>query len=268
MAYCDWRVWTATITRSRIVVVSGLFVLVACGGSARVEVGDSANAGQRGALAGAPAVGGMAGALAGAPGAGGGGGGAASAGAPASGSGGAASTGAIGGAEPMALAGAGGDSGDSGDPGACISSDGRRYKEGEQFEEACNTCRCEANGAALCTQVACQGCTYQGKRYGSGDVFPDRDGCNTCTCQGRGVSCTKEAHCACQPEREWWLHYVVMGQPCQAENFACPSLTTPFVNACGCGCESQAVCTEFVSCTPSAPKPCFNSNCPYSKPAP
>ncbi|MFT3768349.1 MAG: hypothetical protein QM820_23115 [Minicystis sp.] len=147
--------------------------------------------------------------------------------------------------------------------------EGQTYTPGQQFPagDGCNTCECEPDGIVGCTLVACETCTFEGKTYQWGDSFPAGDGCNICTCSDGGlISCTKLA-CTCNPQSEWWRHYVADSPAeCQVIDFACQPNTTMFANACGCGCEQDASCPKFFDCQP--PNQCdlekIMAECPFS----
>jgi hypothetical protein len=142
---------------------------------------------------------------------------------------------------------------------------GKTYYPGDTFPagDGCNQCSCTDYGEVSCTLGLCDPtCTYGGKKYTPGESFPSLDGCNTCTCTGTGVGCTKKA-CACDPAKEWWRKYYTPKE-CAA-GVACPAYTTPFQNACGCGCEQDASCPEWYDCMPPSPcDPDEMKKCPYS----
>jgi len=83
--------------------------------------------------------------------------------------------------------------------------DGIEYGVGAIFPagDGCNTCECAADGAVLCTTIACSidggpttdggtGCFYDGVEWAPGQSFPPVGaGCGTCSCQPDGnVICT------------------------------------------------------------------------------
>lgn len=145
---------------------------------------------------------------------------------------------------------------------------GKVYQAGESFPagDGCNTCSCMGGGQVACTAAYCGAtCTYGGKQYAAGDTFPALDGCNKCTCTDQGVTCTEIA-CACDPAKEWWRSYVGKSpEECMTIKYACPANTTSFANPCGCGCEQDASCPEFIDCMPPAPD-CdkWKAKCPFS----
>jgi hypothetical protein len=152
---------------------------------------------------------------------------------------------------------------------------GQTYSQGESFPagDGCNTCTCdpEGSGEAMCTLMACPGCVYAGEGHVPGETFPALDGCNTCTCQPDGtVSCTEIA-CPCDPAAEWWREYMSQdAQECLLLDFGCPPNTVRFDNQCGCGCEQDATCPQYLDCMP--PAQCtpeqiqeFTDQCPYSQ---
>lgn len=145
---------------------------------------------------------------------------------------------------------------------------GQHYAPGQSFPagDGCNTCTCDSGGGVSCTEMACPtACVYGGKPYQIGETFPALDGCNTCTCtQPKVVSCTTKA-CACDPAKEWWRNYVATDpKTCMVIDYACPEYTTGFQNECGCGCEQDKSCPQFIDCMP--PKDCTDlvKKCPYS----
>lgn len=114
----------------------------------------------------------------------------------------------------------------------------------------------------------CEGvyCYHDGKQYKVGESRPADDGCNTCSCMDNGGwACTK-IFCGCNPETEWWRDYVLEDeQQCWAAYIVCPEHTTYFSNSCGCGCEQDRSCPEWINCMP--PRDCsdLRSKCPYSE---
>jgi hypothetical protein len=146
---------------------------------------------------------------------------------------------------------------------------GMQYSVGDSFPagDGCNTCDCEPDGTVICTEVACSGgCTYAGMMYPEGASFPALDGCNTCTCSGGAVGCTTVA-CACDPEKEWWNHYVATDPAqCAVIDYGCPMSTSGFENDCGCGCTQDPSCPQSFDCQPPATcdVPALQAMCPYS----
>lgn len=146
---------------------------------------------------------------------------------------------------------------------------GQTYKPGDSFPagDGCNDCTCMENGQVSCTLAYCAPvCVYAGVEYPAGATFPALDGCNKCTCNSDGtVGCTEIA-CPCDPANEWWRNYVATNpKTCEVIDYACTGNTTPFTNACGCGCEQDASCPQVIDCKP--PKPCdpaLIEKCPYS----
>jgi Pacifastin inhibitor (LCMII) len=202
--------------------------------------------------------------------------------------------------------GSGGSTGGSGGSGAGCDSDGVHYAVGESFPapDGCNTCTCQASGAAICSELACSSgcdyngqhyqpgeswsldacnscfcgtdgsvactgaycppCTYAGQQYDFGQTFQALDGCNTCSCDAGGVSCTELA-CACDPANEWWQSYTSTDPAfCATLKYACPPETTAFQNACGCGCVQDSSCPPTVDCTPAGTTCDLAAKCPYS----
>ena len=141
----------------------------------------------------------------------------------------------------------------------------RQYAPGESFasDDGCNTCTCAPDGQYSCTDLPCppSDCLYLGVKRLAGESFPSRDGCNTCQClSGGNVGCT-EINCPCKPEAEWWRRYVARSQQeCAVIDFDCSSYTTNFSNECGCGCEQEVRCAEYITDT----IPEFRALCPFS----
>lgn len=86
-----------------------------------------------------------------------------------------------------------------GDGQHCSWTSATKYNIGDAVPspDACNTCRCTAQGIA-CTTKACatgvsETCSYGGRDYANGASFPASDACNTCTCGAGGVTCTELA---------------------------------------------------------------------------
>ena len=64
---------------------------------------------------------------------------------------------------------------------------------------------------------------------------------------GTTITC-QEAECF--PDREPNRSYVGQGSACDAVDFDCIEGTTAFHDECGCGCEQDESCPEFVDCEP------------------
>ena len=154
---------------------------------------------------------------------------------------------------------------------ACVQGcdyNGKLYQPGESYPatDGCNTCTCQMDGQSICTKLACAvTCTYAGKTYTMGEQFPALDGCNTCTCTDQGISCT-EMLCACNPDTEWWREYVAKDpQKCMVIDYMCVENTKSFSNSCGCGCEQDASCPQYIDCMPPAPDcDAMKKKCPFS----
>jgi hypothetical protein len=79
---------------------------------------------------------------------------------------------------------------------------------------------------------------------------------------GNGSACNAEL----EPDRE----YVGESrEECMVVRFSCPENTTMFANDCGCGCEQDESCPDFVDCMPGGnPNPgCTaeeRARCPYT----
>lgn len=143
---------------------------------------------------------------------------------------------------------------------------GEYYAPGESWKpDACNTCYCDESGQSACTGAYCAPeCVYAGATYQVGESFPALDGCNTCSCTDGGISCTKVG-CACDPQKEWWRHYVALSpSECAVIDYGCPENTKGFENACGCGCEQDASCPPTIDCLPPTDCSDLVKKCPYS----
>jgi hypothetical protein len=120
--------------------------------------------------------------------------------------------------------------------------------------DGCNTCYCDAGSttgtaAVSCTKAACVGsCSYAGTMYANGASFASTDGCNSCSCSNGNVLCTAMA-CVCNPSTEYWRNYVSTSPTeCMLIDYACPTNSAGFGNACGCGCEQNRNCPEYFYC--------------------
>lgn len=138
------------------------------------------------------------------------------------------------------------------------------YASGTSWKCDCNTCFC-MDGRVGSTAVACFACTYEGNNRYAGESFRSADGCNTCTCESDGsVACTDKA-CTCDPDKEWNRKYVSTPEGCQLIDFACTGNTKGFGNSCGCGCEQDASCPQYINCIPGAADcSAMTEKCPLS----
>lgn len=86
-----------------------------------------------------------------------------------------------------------------------------------------------------------QGCSYDGKRYASGDSFPATDGCNSCSCDHGSVSCT-EMGCSnppsisCEQVETFYDQQLQEAKKCDPHDPNACSLRVG--SALGCGCET------------------------------
>ena len=110
----------------------------------------------------------------------------------------------------------------------------------------CSTIWC-AKPTAQCTAVpTCD----------SGDTqvqgtCPASASCYQRTVCGTTISCVKSTADTCNPTNEYNRHYfATSSDSCQVVKFACPANTTAFFNSCGCGCEQDASCPQYVDCMP------------------
>lgn len=89
-------------------------------------------------------------------------------------------------------------------------------------------------------------------------------------CKG-GCYVALDGGAACDPAAELHQRSYVSTDPsqCKVIKYSCIMGTTPFSNACGCGCEQAATCPDWFNCMPGpgAP-PCdvtaIQTQCPYS----
>jgi hypothetical protein len=96
--------------------------------------------------------------------------------------------------------------------------------------------------------------------------------CYERTVCGTTISCMKSATGACNPTTEYNRNYIATStSSCQAVKFACPANTTAFFNSCGCGCEQDASCPQYVDCMPGpgtqdplCSSTGANDRCPYT----
>lgn len=125
-----------------------------------------------------------------------------------------------------------------------------------------------------CWQVWCAPATVQcaavpvcdaGDPEISGECPPDLS-CYTRTLCGSTIKC-RRASTACDPESEYNRNYVADAEGCKLIKFTCQTNTTMFSNECGCGCEQDSTCPEFVDCMPgpgTRPALCSNTSCPFT----
>jgi hypothetical protein len=123
-----------------------------------------------------------------------------------------------------------------------------------------------AGGAVIC----CNGMPL----CGAGDtLIASPDACPAGTqCYSISLCCTQiwcaKASSVCNVSTDYNLHYVgTSSAQCQTIKFVCPTNTTMFSNACGCGCQQSASCPEYVDCMPGPSTPnslCSDNTCPYT----
>jgi hypothetical protein len=89
-------------------------------------------------------------------------------------------------------------------------------------------------------------------------------------CYSNSICCTT-VWCirttTCNPAAEYNRNYVGSSpSQCAVIDFVCPAYTTYFSNQCGCGCEQDASCPQYVDCMPGGPVDplCASNNCPYT----
>jgi hypothetical protein len=103
-------------------------------------------------------------------------------------------------------------------------------------------------------------------------VCPTNGACYERTLCGSTLLCASapDGGATCNPSTEYNRDYVGLGDQCQLIDFMCGDNTTPFFNECGCGCEQDSSCPEWVDCMPGpTPNPqCgqdFLTTCPYTQ---
>merc|ERR1711862_446791 len=92
------------------------------------------------------------------------------------------------------------------DEGVCVDNAGVTRVPGESWKEQCNTCQCDSDGNALCTEIFCNNdddavevCTdSQGKSRIPGESW--NEDCNTCRCVSTGVCVVKDSVSTSSPE--------------------------------------------------------------------
>jgi hypothetical protein len=208
-----------------------LWIAAACGGATNTSEGDGGVGGAAGATGGKPGTGGAR------PGAGG------------AGTGAAAGTGGV-----------------SGGPVCCLAAPA--CGDGEKQlppGEPCPTGFDCYDSTVCCATIRCARAAGQCDAYPSCDPgdreltssCPPIGGCYSRTLCGTTVWCVKapstEGGTACNPAVEHDRRYIgTSPQQCQLIDFGCPSNTIYFSNGCGCGCEQNASCPEWVDCMPGA----------------
>lgn len=115
--------------------------------------------------------------------------------------------------------------------------------------DGCNECKCQPGGGVSCTTSPCpSACTYAGRTYANGDWFLAVDGCNKCSCAD-GVTTCSEMDCKCDTQQEYWRQYIAYSpNECASITYRCQPGSTPFSNACGCGCEQSPDCPASFFC--------------------
>jgi len=99
--------------------------------------------------------------------------------------------------------------------------------------------------------------------------------CTTIWCEKSGAASdgggATDAGAACDTTLDPQRHYTSTDpKGCALLGAPCPAYTTPFSDACGCGCEQDLTCPAFIDCMPGpgVPDPrCSTTGpvpCPYS----
>jgi hypothetical protein len=77
---------------------------------------------------------------------------------------------------------------------------------------------------------------------------PPGVGCYTRSLCGSTIHCIDTA---CDPGAEYNRKYATRNaSSCALIDFGCEANTAPFVNDCGCGCEQDPACPEYIHCEP------------------
>jgi len=93
----------------------------------------------------------------------------------------------------------------------CTDRDGRPRIPGESWKEDCNTCQCDSNGNAFCTEIFCDNrddavevCTDgNGKPRIPGESW--KEDCNTCSCAKTGVALCSQRFCINTQPKDFYL---------------------------------------------------------------
>jgi hypothetical protein len=107
----------------------------------------------------------------------------------------------------------------------------------------CSTVRC-MRPAAQCNAIPlCD----EGDKQIQGECPPDLR-CYTRTLCGTTINCLGSA---CDRGAEYNRKYATTSHDsCALIDFACPANTEYFINDCGCGCQQDESCPQFVNCQP------------------
>lgn len=115
-----------------------------------------------------------------------------------------------------------------------------------------------------CSAPACAAGYSHGN---SGCPLTTPNPCYTADECGGGMTCLKTS-VVCDRAAEYNRRYQYADTTaCQTANITCPSNTTVFKNACGCGCEQSATCPQWVDCMPGgtlSPMCSDSTNCPFT----
>jgi hypothetical protein len=110
-----------------------------------------------------------------------------------------------------------------------------------------------ANSAGTGGMVVC--CNAMPVCSNGDQEIPSQDSCpSNAECYSMSICCTTiwcaKASSACDPTTEYNRKYLATGDNCQLVKFTCPANTTVFFNSCGCGCQQDASCPQYVDCMP------------------
>lgn len=109
----------------------------------------------------------------------------------------------------------------------------------------CSTVYCARHQAQCDGIPSCD----EGDTQLDGPCPPDTR-CYTRSLCGTTIYCLDSS---CDAEKDYNRRYVAKDQKsCALADFICQPNTTPFTNACGCGCEQDANCPEYVDCEPGS----------------
>jgi hypothetical protein len=143
-----------------------------------------------------------------------------------------------------------------------------------QVSVCCSTIWCRRDPTCTLQGAPCQPGEAQ---IGNNTTCPKGGTCyqraicgNVVTCfasSAQDAGASADAGCSGPPPRG--VHYVSTSlQKCAVIDYACPAGTTGYGDSCGCGCQQNSNCPDYVNCQPG-PGPTSalcadNSICPYS----
>jgi hypothetical protein len=92
----------------------------------------------------------------------------------------------------------------------------------------------------------------------------EEESCYSRSLCGTTILCRDDS---CDPDSEFNRNYVALGETCLLVDFACEENTEYFFNDCGCGCEQDSSCPEYLNCMPGGdvPPECSDETaCPFT----